>query len=185
MLRLPAEVRGRADLGSVQFVGSTGSFCAAPVKRAMIDWWGEVINETYASSETGYLTLMTAREAGLKPGSAGRPLPGVSLKILDDDGRELPPGTIGRIYARSAVTTDFTYINRQDDRNAIDAGGYVTVGDLGYLDQDSYLFVVDRRTNLVLSGGVNIYPAEIEQTLSDCRRGGRVVFRIQTRSSGM
>lgn len=100
LLRLPAELRNGHDLTSVQFVSSTGAPCPPAIKEAMIDWWGDVINEAYASSETGYLTLITSKEARERPGSAGRPIPGVSLKIIDDDGREAPPGTIGKIYAR-------------------------------------------------------------------------------------
>jgi long-chain acyl-CoA synthetase len=166
LLRLPEDVRSKYDLSSVKFVGSTGAPCAPEVKRAMIDWWGDVINETYASSETGYLTAISSAEARLKPGSAGRPLEGVSIKILDDDGNEVAAGVIGKIYARHFATSHFTYINRESDRKAIEHDGYVTVGDIGYLDNEGYLYVSDRRTDLVLSGGVNIYPAEIEQALT-------------------
>ena len=165
LLRLPKDVRKRYDLSSVQFVSSTGAPCAPDVKRAMIDWWGDVINETYASSETGYLTAISSAEARRKPGSAGRPIEGVSIKIVDDDGNEVPVGVTGKIYARHFATPLFTYINREGDRKAIEHDGYVTVGDIGYLDDEGYLYVSDRRTDLVLSGGVNIYPAEIEQVL--------------------
>jgi long-chain acyl-CoA synthetase len=165
LLRLPEEVRNRYDLSSVKFVSSTGAPCAPDVKRAMIDWWGDVINETYASSETGYLTVISSAEARRKPGSAGRPIEGVSIKILNDDGNEAATGEIGTIYTRHFMTSRFTYINRDDDRRSIENDGYVTVGDVGYLDEDGYLYVSDRRTDLVLSGGVNIYPAEIEQVL--------------------
>ena len=165
LLRLPEDVRSKYDLSSVKFVSSTGAPCAPDVKRAMIDWWGDVINETYASSETGYLTSISSVEARAKPGSAGRPLEGVSIKILDDDGSEVAAGVIGKIYARHFATSLFTYINREDDHKAIEHDGYVTVSDIGYLDDEGYLYVSDRRTDLVLSGGVNIYPAEIEQAL--------------------
>ena len=165
LLRLPEDVRYKYDLSSVKFVSSTGAPCAPDVKRAMIDWWGDVINETYASSETAYLTAISSAEARSKPGSAGRPLDGVSIKILGDDGNEVAAGVVGKIYARSFATPLFTYINREGDRKAIEHDGYVTVGDIGYLDDEGYLYVSDRRTDLVLSGGVNIYPAEIEQAL--------------------
>jgi long-chain acyl-CoA synthetase len=165
LLRLPEDVRNGYDLSSVQFVSSTGAPCAADIKRAMIDWWGDVINETYASSETGYLTAISSTEARRKPGSAGRPIEGVSIKIVDDDGNEVAAGVMGKIYARHFATPLFTYINREGDRKAIERDGYVTVGDIGYLDDEGYLYVSDRRTDLVLSGGVNIYPAEIEQVL--------------------
>jgi long-chain acyl-CoA synthetase len=165
LLRLPEDVRNKYDLSSVKFVSSTGAPCAPDVKRAMIDWWGDVINETYASSETGYLTAISSTEARLKPGSAGRPIEGVSIRIMDDDGNEVAAGIIGKIYARHFATSRFTYINREGDRKAVENDGYVTVGDIGYLDDEGYLYVCDRRTDLVLSGGVNIYPAEIEQVL--------------------
>jgi long-chain acyl-CoA synthetase len=165
LLRLSEDVRNKYDLSSVKFVASTGAPCAPDVKRAMIDWWGDVINESYASSELGYLTAISSVEARLKPGSAGRPIEGVSIKIIGDDGKEMATGDVGKIYARHIGTSRFTYINREDDRKAIETDGYVTVGDIGYLDDEGYLFVCDRRTDLVLSGGVNIYPAEIEQVL--------------------
>jgi long-chain acyl-CoA synthetase len=165
LLRLPAAVRSRYDLSSLRFVISTGAPCAPEIKRAMIAWWGDVINETYAASELGYLTTISAKEARLKPGSAGRPIEGVSLRILDDDGRDVACGTIGKIYARQDLMPPFTYINRQADRDALEHEGYLTVGDIGYLDADGYLYVTDRRNDLVLSGGVNIYPAEIEAQL--------------------
>jgi long-chain acyl-CoA synthetase len=165
LLRLPEDVRSKYDISSVKFVSSTGAPCAPDVKRAMIDWWGDVINETYASSETGYLTVISSAEARLKPGSAGRPIEGVSIRVLDDDGNEVATGVTGKIYARSFAAPRFTYINRESDRKAVEHEGYVTVGDIGHLDDEGYLYVSDRRTDLVLSGGVNIYPAEIEHAL--------------------
>jgi len=165
LLRLPEDVRKKYDLSSVKFVASTGAPCAPDVKRAMIDWWGHVINESYAASELGYVTAISSAEARLKPGSAGRPIEGVSIKIMDDDGNEMVAGEAGKICVRHLATSRFTYINREDDRKAIEKDGYVTVGDIGYLDDEGYLYVCDRRTDLVLSGGVNIYPAEIEQVL--------------------
>jgi long-chain acyl-CoA synthetase len=165
LLRLPEEVRNKYDLSSVQFVSSTGAPCAPDVKRAMMDWWGDVINETYASSETGYLTAISSVEARQRPGSAGRPIKGVSIRIVDDDGKQVAAGVTGKICARHELTQLFTYINRESDRKAIEYDGHVTVGDIGHLDHEGYLYVSDRRTDLVLSGGVNIYPAEIEQVL--------------------
>jgi long-chain acyl-CoA synthetase len=174
LLRLTAAERSRYDVSSLRFVASTGAPCAAEVKRAMIDWWGDVINETYASSELGYLTAISSKEARLKPGSAGRPIEGVTIRILDEQGHAAPENTIGKIYARQKLMPSFTYINRQRDRDALEHDSFLTVGDIGYLDSDGYLFVSDRRSDLVLSGGVNIYPAEIEAQLitmpgvSDC-----------------
>ncbi|MBV8745777.1 MAG: AMP-binding protein [Xanthobacteraceae bacterium] len=165
LLRLTAAERRRYDLSSLRFVASTGAPCAAEVKRAMIDWWGDLINETYASSELGYLTAISSKEARVKPGSAGRPIDGVTIRILDEQGHEVADNTIGKIYARQTLMPSFTYINRQSDRDALEHGGFLTVGDIGYVDADGYLFVSDRRSDLVLSGGVNIYPAEIEAQL--------------------
>jgi long-chain acyl-CoA synthetase len=165
LLRLTASERSRYDLSSLRFVASTGAPCPAEVKRAMIDWWGDVINETYASSELGYLTAISSKEARLKPGSAGRPIEGVTIRILDEQGHEIPDNTVGKIYARQTLMPSFTYINRQSDRDALEHDGFVTVGDIGYVDADGYLFVSDRRSDLVLSGSVNIYPAEIEAQL--------------------
>src|SRR2546423_4375818 len=115
LLRLPEEVRRRYDLGSIRFVASTGAPCPPDVKGAMIDWWDEVIYEAYAASEFGYVTVISAQEARRKPGSAGRPLDGVSIRILDENCRDVPPLTIGRIYVRQTLAPAFTYINRQSD----------------------------------------------------------------------
>jgi long-chain acyl-CoA synthetase len=165
LLRLPTDVRRRYNLSSIRFVISTGAACAPEVKREMIQWWGDVIYESYAASELGYVTVISSAEARHKPGSAGRPLDGVSIRILNEELRDVAPGTIGTIYVRQTLSPDFTYINRQSDRAALQHDDFVTIGDIGYLDRDGYLYVTDRRNDLVISGGVNIYPAEIEMHL--------------------
>jgi len=165
MLSLPAGVRARYDLSSMRFVSSTGSPCPPDVKRAMIDWWGPVINECYGASELGYMTLLTSEQALRKPGSAGPPMPGVVLKILDDDGRELPAKVPGLIYIHQPATPDFSYVGHAEARARMEAGGLQTMGDIGYLDDDGFLFIVDRKADMVISGGVNIYPVEIEIVL--------------------
>ena len=165
LLRLPEEVRRRHDLGSIRFVSSTGSPCPAAVKRAMIDWWGPVIHEAYGSSELGYMTLLTSEQALRKPGSAGLPLPGVQLRILDEGGRALPRGEAGLIYVRTEQAADFTYNHGDGARRAMERDGHLTMGDVGYLDDDGFLFIVDRAADMVISGGVNIYPAEVEAVL--------------------
>jgi long-chain acyl-CoA synthetase len=165
LLRLPPEVRRRYDLSSVRFVSSTGSPCAPEVKRAMIDWWGPVFTETYASSEAGHITFIDSHEWLARPGSTGRALGAGVVKILDDDGRELPAGEVGLIYARQPAYPDFTYANNPDARRALERHGLWSVGDMGYLDADGYLYVADRKSDMVISGGVNIYPAEIEAVL--------------------
>jgi len=165
LLRLPEAVRTRHDLSSIQVVGSTGSPCPPQVKRAMIDWWGPVITEAYASSETGFITLCSAQDALQRPGTAGRLIPGAEARILDEAGRELPPGQPGVIYCRQSDLSDFTYINNDAARRQIDHDGLIGVGDIGYFDEAGYLFICDRKADMVISGGVNIYPAEIEATL--------------------
>jgi long-chain acyl-CoA synthetase len=165
LLKLPPEVRHRYDLSSVRFVSSTGSPCAPDVKRAMIEWWGPVINETYASSETGHITFIGYAEWHSRPGTVGRVLGHGTLKILDDEGRELPAGEVGTIYVRQPAYPDFTYSNNAEARAALERDGLWTVGDMGYVDADGYLYVADRKSDMVISGGVNIYPAEIEAVL--------------------
>jgi len=165
MLKLPDEVKRRYDLSSMRMVASTGSPCAPGIKRAMIDWWGPVFHECYASSEAGVITSIDSHEALRKPGSAGRPVGAGALRILDEQGNELPPGKIGLIYARQPAYPDFTYNNNPAARAAIERAGLWTLGDMGYVDEDGYLFICDRAADMVISGGVNIYPAEIEAAL--------------------
>ena len=165
MLNLPEDVKARYDLSSMKFVGSTGSPCPPDVKRAMVQWWGPVIYESYGSSELGYMTRLDSHEALAKPGSAGKALPGVSLAILNEKGQPLPVGQAGLIYAHHSALADFTYIGNDAARRKMEVGGLKTMGDIGYLDEDGFLFIVDRSADMVISGGVNIYPAEIEAAL--------------------
>ncbi|HMN81562.1 MAG TPA: AMP-binding protein [Burkholderiaceae bacterium] len=166
LLALPEAVRRRHDLSSLRFVTATGSPFAPDVKRAMIGWLGPVIREAYASSELGVTTLIDAHEWLARPGSVGRPLGQAQVRIVDDEGRELPAGRIGNIHARQPAYADFTYHRLPDARRAIDHGGLACVGDIGYLDADGYLYICDRKSDMVISGGVNIYPAEIEAALA-------------------
>lgn len=165
LLALPPAVRARYDLGSMRCVSSTGSACPADVKRAMIQWWGPVINECYGASELGYMTFVTSEQALRKPGTAGPPLPGVTLKILDEAGRELPPGAPGLIYIHQPAFAEFSYVGNAQARVLMERDGLKTMGDVGYLDDEGFLFIVDRQADMVISGGVNIYPAEIECVL--------------------
>jgi len=167
LLRLPDAVKRRYDISSMRHVASTGSACPPDVKRAMIDWWGPVFTEAYGSSELGYMTYVTSAEALAKPGTAGRAVTGVELKVLDEQGRELPAGEPGLIYSRQPGLVDFTYQGNDAARRAMERDGFMTMADVGYIDRDGYLFIVDRSADMVISGGVNIYPAEIEQVLID------------------
>ena len=165
MLRLPASVRAQYDLSSMRFVASTGSPCPPDVKRAMIEWWGPVIYESYGASELGYMTRLDSHEALRKPGSAGKPLPGATVAILDEQGAPVAQGKAGLIYVHQPAYADFSYIGNDAARQKMERGGLKTLGDIGYLDEDGFLFIVDRSADLVISGGVNIYPAEIEAVL--------------------
>ncbi|MFT3817913.1 MAG: AMP-binding protein [Rubrivivax sp.] len=165
LLALPAAQRAAYGLGSMRAVASSGSPCAPEVKRAMIEWWGPVITECYGASELGYMTLLTSEQALRKPGSAGAALPGVTLKILDDEGREQSAGRPGLIYVDQPAFSDFSYVGNAEARARMECGGLKTMGDVGYLDEDGFLFIVDRQADLVISGGVNVYPAEIEAVL--------------------
>ncbi len=165
LLRLPKEVKQRYDISSVTFVASTGAPCAPDLKASMIEWWGAVIHETYASSETGMLTVQHPKDALEKPGSVGKPALGAEIKIINEDGNECPAGDVGVIYGRQPAYPDFTYQNNQQARDKAALGRLVTVGDMGYFDNDGYLYVCDRISDMVISGGVNIYPAEIENVL--------------------
>jgi long-chain acyl-CoA synthetase len=165
LLRLNHDIKKRYDLSSMRFVSSTGSPCPAEVKRAMIEWWGPVLNESYAASELGYVTSISSAEALRKPGSAGRALGEAKLAILDAAGRDLPQGEVGLIYARQPAFPDFVYNNNPEARRSIERDGLWSMGDMGYLDAEGYLYVCDRASDMVISGGVNIYPAEIESVL--------------------
>jgi len=165
LLGLPETERRRRDLSSLRFVVHAAAPCPPQVKRAMIEWWGPVIHEFYGSTESGAVTLATSEDTLRKPGTVGRVVAGAELRILDEDGRILPPGQAGEIYTRCAEMPDFTYHNRPEERARIDREGFITSGDVGYLDEDGYLFLCDRKRDMVISGGVNIYPAEIEAVL--------------------
>ena len=168
MLKLPEEVRSRYDLSSLRFIASTGSPCPPDVKRAMIDWLGPKIYETYAASETGLITIMSSEEALERPGSAGRPAGEATIRIVSEEGRPCPTGEIGLIYMKQPAYADFTYVGNEEARRAAEKDGLVTLGDMGYLDPQGYLFICDRASDMVISGGVNIYPAEAEHALMGC-----------------
>jgi len=165
LLRLPEKTRNKYDLSSLKFVVHAAAPCPVDVKRRMIDWWGPVINEYYGSSETGAVAFHTSEEALRKPGTVGRAIKGGIVRIYDELGNPLGPNEVGEIYVRLSGFPDFTYNADDDKRREIERDGLVTVGDVGYLDQDGFLFLCDRRKDMVISGGVNIYPAEIEGAL--------------------
>jgi long-chain acyl-CoA synthetase len=165
LMKMPEAVRRRYDVSSLRHVIHAAAPCPADVKRAMIEWWGPVIYEFYGSTESGAVTFATSEDALKKPGTVGKIAPGAELRFIGDDGRVLPEGEIGEIYSRIAGNPDFTYHNKPEKRAEINLDGFITSGDVGYIDQDGYVFICDRKRDMVISGGVNIYPAEIEAVL--------------------
>lgn len=165
LLKLPEEIRRRYDLGSLRDVVHGAAPCPPDVKQAMLDWWGPVINEYYGSTETGIAVWLSAADARRKRGSVGCVLPGAVVKIFSEDGRELPPGETGEIYMRASYIPDFTYNKLDDKRAEVGRGDLVTVGDVGFIDNEGFVYLCDRKRDMVISGGVNIYPAEIESVL--------------------
>ena len=166
LLRLPEEVRRRYDLSSLEFVIHGAAPCPQDVKRRMISWWGPVIYEYYGATETGTVTRSSPEDWLARPGTVGRAWPGREVRICSGDGRTLGPGELGEIYVSLTGVPNFTYQNAHAERVRIERNGLVTNGDIGYLDEEGYLFLVDRKKDMVISGGVNIYPAEIESALA-------------------
>jgi long-chain acyl-CoA synthetase len=165
LLRLPDEVKAKYDVSSLVHVIHGAAPCPPEAKRQMIEWWGPVIYEYYGSTENGLVTVVTPEMAISKSGTVGAPIADNRIRILDDDNKDLPAGEIGEVYIWRPNRTDFTYHKREDARREMDVDGYLTNGDLGWLDEDGCLFLADRKNDMVISGGVNIYPAEIEKAL--------------------
>jgi fatty-acyl-CoA synthase len=163
MLKLDPAIRARYDVSSLRQVIHAAAPCPVEVKRAMIEWWGPIISEFYSSSEGAGATFITATDWLEHPGSVGRALLG-PIYVLDDQGNEVPRGEIGTIWADASQP--FDYVNDQEaTRQQRNDRGWSTVGDVGYLDEDGYLYLTDRRAHLIISGGVNIYPREAEDVL--------------------
>ena len=165
MLKLPEADRLRYDVSSLKVAIHAAAPCPVPVKQAMMDWWGPVIHEYYAGTEGNGFCAAGPQEWLAHPGTVGRPLLG-AVHICDDDGRELPPGETGTIYFSDGGT--FEYHNDPDktaDSQHPSQRGWTTLGDMGYVDEDGFLFLTDRKTFMIISGGVNIYPQEVENLL--------------------
>ncbi|MFD0665184.1 AMP-binding protein [Thermocatellispora tengchongensis] len=164
MLQLPPEVRARYDVSSLAQVIHTAAACPVAVKQGIMDWWGPVLYEYYGSTESTIAFAVKPHDWLARPGTVGRPAPGFEARILDDEGEEQPPGTPGMIYVKSG-SARFEYRKDPGKTAASMRGEWYAPGDIGYLDEDGFLFLCDRRTDLIISGGVNIYPAEIEAAL--------------------
>ncbi|MFI9202498.1 acyl-CoA synthetase [Streptomyces sp. NPDC053048] len=163
LLALPRKVRDAYDVSSMRHAVHGAAPCPDHVKRAMIGWWGKCVEEYYAASEGGG-AFVTAEEWLSRPGTVGRAWPISEIAVLDDDGKPLPAGRMGTVYLRM-TTGGFAYHKDADKTRTSRVGDFFTVGDLGFLDEDGYLYLRDRKIDLIISGGVNIYPAEIESVL--------------------
>lgn len=166
LLKLDAELRDRYDVSSLQWVLHTAAPCPEWAKRQMIEWFGPVIIELYGSSEGVGPVIATSEEWLARPGTVGKATAMLELSILDDDGYDLPAGEIGMIHARRIDGTPSYHGDPEKSAAMVRPDGRFTVGDVGWLDDDGYLFLSDRRVDLIIVGGTNIYPAEIEAVLT-------------------
>jgi long-chain acyl-CoA synthetase len=166
LVQLDESLRRRYDLSSLEYVIHGAAPCPPDVKRRLIEWWGPIVHEYYGTSETGMVTRSSSAEWLSRPGTVGQPCPGRVVRIYDDAGGEVSAGTEGTIYMNLGMVPDFTYHGAEDKRAAIERDGLVTTGDVGYVDRDGFLFLCDRRQDVVISGGVKIWPAEVEAVLA-------------------
>jgi long-chain acyl-CoA synthetase len=163
LLALPDEVRAGYDTSSLQRVIHSAAPCPVDVKRRMIEWWGPVIFESYGATEGGGTTVGPL-DWLRKPGTVGRPWAGAEVRVFDDDGHECPTGVAGRVFVKS-TSPAFMYHHDWDKTLGSRLGELITLGDVGYLDDEGYLFLCGRQSDTIISGGVNIYPAEVEAVL--------------------
>ncbi len=177
LLALPEEVRSRHDLSSLRTMIHAAAPCPVDVKRRMLEWWGPVIYEYYAATEGGG-TLVTPEQWLDRPGTVGLPWPNSEIRILDDEGDDVPVGQVGTVYMKLGMAA-FEYFKDKDKTEGNRREGFFTVGDVGYLDDGGFLFLCDRKSDMIISGGVNIYPAEIEgELLSHPKVADAAVFGI-------
>jgi len=167
MLKLSDEAKKGFSGADLQYVIHTAAPCPPEVKRQMIDWWGPVVFELYSASEgAGCGTAVNSEEWLSKPGTVGKPNPVTELLIIGDDGTPLGANEVGQIYMRSLTGNDFEYLGDEEKtKGAHLEPGVFSFGDIGYVDDDGYLFLSDRKIDMIISGGVNIYPAEIESLI--------------------
>lgn len=166
LLALPDEVKAKYDVSSMKMVAHTGAKCPVDVKRDMIQWWGPVFRDAYGATEVGTVCAITSEEWMEHQGSVGRAIPPFTALVLDDDGTELGPNTEGRLFFRDATGRGIIYPNDTEKTAASNPEpGLFTLGEIGYMDDDGYVFITDRFSDMIVSGGVNIYPAEAELVL--------------------
>ena len=184
LLRLPAADRDRYDISSLQHVVHAAAPCPVETKQRMLDWWGDCIYEYYAATEGGG-TLATPADWRLFPGTVGRPWPETEVIVVDAEGRPLPPGESGTVYMKMPSSLRFEY--HKDRTKTADGrlGEFFTVGDVGYFNEEGYLFLNDRAGDMIIVGGVNVYPAEIEGVMQQCPLVGDVaVFGVPDEDLG-
>ncbi len=165
LLALPVDERDQYDVSSLRYVCHGAAPCPDDVKRAMIDWWGPIVHEYYAMTETGIIATSSSDDWLSRPGTVGAPVPGVDVLVLDSNGKRQPAGKQGEICVRTAVTAFVSYHRAAEKTESMRRGDFIATGDVGYLDDEGFLYISDRISDMVISGGVNIYPAEIEQAL--------------------
>ncbi len=166
LLALPADVRERYDVSSLRLVAHTGASCPVDVKRQMIEWFGPVLQDSYGATEVGTTCTISSAEWLEHPGSVGRAVPPFRAIVVGDDDRELPPGQEGRLYFEDATGRGVVYPG--DPSKTAEAHlrpGVFTLGEIGYITPDGYVYITDRFSDMIVSGGANIYPAEAEQAL--------------------
>jgi len=163
LLRLPPEVRARHDLSSHRLAVHAAAPCPVEIKRQMLDWWGPILYEYYSGTEGNGQTAIAPQEWLAHPGSVGRPVLG-EVHILDESGRELPPGEAGLVYFAGGPRFEY-FKDPAKTAAAYNAQGWSTLGDVGYVDAEGYLYLTDRISHMIISGGVNIYPREVEDVL--------------------
>ena len=165
LLKLPEAVKAKYDVSSLRFVVHAAAPCPAPTKRAMIEWWGPVINEYYGATETGIVVFCDSEQWLSHPGTVGKAIPESEVRVIDAEGNSLGPREVGEVVARTKQLADFTYHGDDQKRRDTEKVGLIAPGDIGYFDEDGFLYLCDRAKDMIISGGVNIYPAEIEAEL--------------------
>ena len=169
LLALPQHVRAAFDPRHLRSVAQTGASCPVEVKRQMIDWWGPVFTESYGATEVGVVASIDSHEWLAHPGSVGRAAPPFEAVVLDDERCEVPAGVSGCLWFRDSTGRGIVYAHTPEG-SAVEAPpepGMFTLGEIGHVDADGYLYITDRSSDMVVSGGVNIYPAEVEHVLAD------------------
>jgi long-chain acyl-CoA synthetase len=168
LLALPDDVKAKYDVSSMKMLAHTGAKCPVEVKAAMIEWFGPVFRDAYGATEVGTVCTITSEEWLEHQGSVGRSVPPFTAGVFDEEMNEVAPGVEGRLFFRDATGRGIVYPNDPEKTAASNPEpGLFTLGEIGYMDADGYVFITDRFSDMVVSGGVNIYPAEAEQLLID------------------